>query len=74
MLRPLAVSAYVDILSKVAEDFVQKYQDGGTIEDLRPVLVNYATESNDIIYIKSSTNNLREYGTWNISEIHNIIA
>lgn len=45
MLRPLAVSAYVDTLSKVAEDFVQKYQDGGTIEDLRPVLVDYATES-----------------------------
>lgn len=48
--RPLAVSAYVDILSKVAEDFVQKYQDGGTIEDLRPVLVDYATESNNNMY------------------------
>ncbi|XP_034335699.2 probable cytochrome P450 49a1 [Magallana gigas] len=43
--RPLAVFAYVDILSKVAEDFVQKYQDGGTFDDLRPVLANYATES-----------------------------
>lgn len=45
ILRPLAVSAYVDTLSKVAEDFVQIYREGGTIEDLRPVLVNYATES-----------------------------
>ncbi|XP_062614817.1 probable cytochrome P450 49a1 isoform X2 [Saccostrea cucullata] len=45
ILRPVAVSAYVGTLSKVAEDFVEKYQNGGKIEDLRSALVNYATES-----------------------------
>ncbi|XP_061169293.1 probable cytochrome P450 49a1 [Saccostrea echinata] len=45
ILRPVAVSAYVGTLSKVAEDFVEKYKHGGKIDDLRPALVNYATES-----------------------------
>ncbi|XP_061169294.1 probable cytochrome P450 49a1 [Saccostrea echinata] len=45
ILRPVAVSAYVGILSRVAEDFVEKYKHGGKIDDLRPTLVNYATES-----------------------------
>ncbi|XP_061169292.1 probable cytochrome P450 49a1 isoform X2 [Saccostrea echinata] len=45
ILRPVAVSAYVGILSKVAGDFVEKIKNCGKIDDLRPTLVNYATES-----------------------------
>jgi hypothetical protein len=45
MLRPAAVSAYVDTISKVADDFVKKYEIGGAIEDFKTEITKYITES-----------------------------
>lgn len=46
ILRPVAVATYVGTLSSVADDFVDKYKNGGTIDNLREALSNYASESN----------------------------
>lgn len=45
MLRPAAVSAYVSILARVADDFVDLYKHGGFVDDLRQHLLRYVTES-----------------------------
>lgn len=45
MLRPAAVSAYVSILARVADDFVELYKHGGFVDDLRQQLLRYVTES-----------------------------
>lgn len=45
MLRPAAVSAYVSILARVADDFVELYKQGGFVDDLRQQLLRYVTES-----------------------------
>jgi cytochrome P450 len=51
ILRPVAVANYVGTLASVADDFVDKYKNGGTIEDLRETLANYASESNSTLSV-----------------------
>lgn len=49
MLRPAAVSAYVSILARVADDFVELYKHGGFVDDLRQQLLRYVTESTGML-------------------------
>lgn len=45
MLRPAAVSVYVGTISKVADDFVGKYENGGVVDDFKHEITKYVTES-----------------------------
>ncbi|XP_048752205.2 probable cytochrome P450 12b2, mitochondrial isoform X2 [Ostrea edulis] len=45
MLRPMAVTSYIPLLTPVADDFIAKYRSTLKIEDCLKTLVNFTTES-----------------------------
>lgn len=49
MLRPVAVSSYVSIISDVASDFVDVYKKEGRIDDLKSAMSKVVTESTGML-------------------------